>query len=311
MEAKSISQKQALTVALFAIVVNSFISTFLSMILRTGMDSSVVTFYRLMLVSLVMLPWAFSKKEYRENMRSISPGLWKLFGIYCLTKVGGFVLWAEGLRLGAPAFTMSTLSNMQPIFVVVFVYLIFKEKTSLRSLGGIFVCLLGVTIIGADNVYIGRVCGEYVADVLLTDGGKNGEIEGLAGTSGGIERDQGFREGIAKNPKLEITANNNADWLREKAITVAEEGRKKVATFTYTISFAWGSRFKNMNPSEYYDTDEGKNSYKGNAYLTDLGNFYEAMTGEEYNPDVEPAKAYKEMNFAIIINADTSGTAGA
>lgn len=77
--------------------------------------------------------------------------------------------------------------------------------------------------IGADNVYIGRVCGEYVADVLLPEGGKICEIEGLAGTSGGIERDQGFREGIAKNPKLEIIANNNADWLREKAITVAEE----------------------------------------------------------------------------------------
>lgn len=77
--------------------------------------------------------------------------------------------------------------------------------------------------IGADNVYIGRVCGEYVADTLLPDGGKICEIEGLAGTSGGIERDQGFREGIAKNPKLEIIAHNNADWLREKAITVAEE----------------------------------------------------------------------------------------
>ena len=77
--------------------------------------------------------------------------------------------------------------------------------------------------IGADNVYIGKVCGEYVADVLLPDGGKICEIEGLAGTSGGIERDQGFREGIAKNPNLEIIASNNADWLREKAITVAEE----------------------------------------------------------------------------------------
>ena len=77
--------------------------------------------------------------------------------------------------------------------------------------------------IGADNVYIGRVCGEYVADTLLPEGGKICEIEGLAGTSGGIERDQGFREGIAKNPKLEIIAHNNADWLREKAITVAEE----------------------------------------------------------------------------------------
>lgn len=110
-----------------------------------------------------------------------------------------------------------------------------------------------------------------------------------------------------------VTVNTNATGIvgepNGMAITVAEEGGKKVATFTYTISFAWGSHFKNMNPSEYYDTDEGKNSYKGNAYLTDLGNFYKAMTGEEYNPDVEPAKAYKEMNFAIIINADTSGAA--
>ena len=97
--------------------------------------------------------------------------------------------------------------------------------------GGIPVILLDRKIsndgytqfIGADNVYIGRVCGEYVADTLLPDGGKICEIEGLAGTSGGIERDQGFREGIAKNPNLEIIANNNADWLREKAITVAEE----------------------------------------------------------------------------------------
>ena len=31
------------------------------------------------------------------------------------------------------------------------------------------------------------------------------------------------REGIKKNDKIEIVAVNNADWLREKAITVAEE----------------------------------------------------------------------------------------
>lgn len=77
--------------------------------------------------------------------------------------------------------------------------------------------------IGADNVYIGKVCGEYVADVLLPDGGKVCEIKGLEGTSGGVDRDNGFREGIKKNPKVEIIAVNNADWLREKAITVAEE----------------------------------------------------------------------------------------
>ena len=77
--------------------------------------------------------------------------------------------------------------------------------------------------IGADNVDMGRIAGEYVADTLLPDGGKVCEIKGLEGTSGGIDRDNGFREGIKKNDKIEIIAVNNADWLREKAITVAEE----------------------------------------------------------------------------------------
>ena len=77
--------------------------------------------------------------------------------------------------------------------------------------------------IGADNVDMGRIAGEYVADTLLPDGGKVCEIKGLEGTSGGIDRDNGFREGLKKNDKIEIVAVNNADWLREKAITVAEE----------------------------------------------------------------------------------------
>lgn len=77
--------------------------------------------------------------------------------------------------------------------------------------------------IGADNVDMGRIAGEYIADTLLPDDGKVCEIKGLEGTSGGIDRDNGFREGIKKNDKIEIVAVNNADWLREKAITVAEE----------------------------------------------------------------------------------------
>lgn len=77
--------------------------------------------------------------------------------------------------------------------------------------------------IGADNVLIGKVCGEYIADVLLPDGGKVCEIKGLEGTSAGMERHEGFRAGIAKNANIEVIAMNNADWLREKAITIAEE----------------------------------------------------------------------------------------
>ena len=77
--------------------------------------------------------------------------------------------------------------------------------------------------IGADNVDMGRIAGEYVADTLLPDGGKVCEIKGLEGTSGGIDRDNGFREGIKKNDKIEIVAVNNAEKKKKKAITVAEE----------------------------------------------------------------------------------------
>lgn len=77
--------------------------------------------------------------------------------------------------------------------------------------------------IGANNFDMGVAAGEYVADTLLPDGGKVCIIKGLEGTSAGQDRDEGFRKGVAKNDKIEIIAANNADWLREKAITVAEE----------------------------------------------------------------------------------------
>lgn len=152
MAASTITPKQALGAAVLSVVINSFTSTFLALIVKTGMDSSVVTCYRLLFVSLVMLPWAFSKKSYRENMKTAPFRIWKLFIFYSFTKFGGFVLWAECLRMGAQAFTMTTLSNMQPIMIVVFLYLFYRETTSLRSLVGIFICLIGVTVIGIDNV---------------------------------------------------------------------------------------------------------------------------------------------------------------
>ena len=147
-----ISYKQALCFGVLAVVINSFTSTFLAMIVKTGMDSSVVTFYRMIGVAAAMIPWSLAKKSTRENIKEAAPKIWKPFVGYTFTKLGGFVLWAEGLRMGASAFSMTTLSNMQPIIIVVFLWLLYKERTSLRSLIGIIVCLVGVTVIGIDNV---------------------------------------------------------------------------------------------------------------------------------------------------------------
>jgi ribose transport system substrate-binding protein len=79
--------------------------------------------------------------------------------------------------------------------------------------------------IGADNVEIGKKAGQFVAKWCAAHGRKNGkvlEIRGLEGTSGTKERGDGFRKGLASDPNVKIIAQQNADWLREKAIPVSQ-----------------------------------------------------------------------------------------
>ncbi|MGH3875684.1 MAG: substrate-binding domain-containing protein [Actinophytocola sp.] len=77
------------------------------------------------------------------------------------------------------------------------------------------------TWIGADNVEIGRTAGEYVAEKLLPNGGKVGEIRGLAGATPAKERGDGFRAGI-EGSGIEIVATSDGDWLREKGQAQAD-----------------------------------------------------------------------------------------
>ncbi|MEH1102798.1 substrate-binding domain-containing protein [Micromonospora sp. CPCC 205561] len=76
--------------------------------------------------------------------------------------------------------------------------------------------------IGGDNVAIGRAAGEFYARTLLPAGGKVIEITGLPGSTPAAERAQGFREGIAGNPKIDVVASQPGDWLREKGQSVAD-----------------------------------------------------------------------------------------
>jgi ribose transport system substrate-binding protein len=80
--------------------------------------------------------------------------------------------------------------------------------------------------IGADNVLLGREAGKFVAQWCADQGLEPcnvGEIRGLEGTSGTLERGDGLREGMAENPNIKIVSELNADWLREKAIPVSQQ----------------------------------------------------------------------------------------
>lgn len=110
-----------------------------------------------------------------------------------------------------------------------------------------------------------------------------------------------------------VTVKTNAAGIvgedKGMTITVAEESGKKVATFTYTIFFAWGSHFNNMNPSLFYDSPDCPAQYEGDGYKTDLIKFYEKMAGVTYDKDHPEKDPFKTLNFAILVTADTSGAA--
>jgi ribose transport system substrate-binding protein len=79
--------------------------------------------------------------------------------------------------------------------------------------------------IGADNEEIGQRAGEYAANYCAEqnfDPCNIIEIRGLEGSTPAKERGDGFRAGIASNPSATIIAQQNADWLREKAIPVSQ-----------------------------------------------------------------------------------------
>ncbi|MDQ0394178.1 substrate-binding domain-containing protein [Labrys monachus] len=76
------------------------------------------------------------------------------------------------------------------------------------------------SFVGGDNREIAKEAGEYAAKTLLPDGGEVAILEGLPSSSPAIERLEGFKAGIAGNPKLKVVAVQPVDWMEDKAVTV-------------------------------------------------------------------------------------------
>jgi ribose transport system substrate-binding protein len=74
--------------------------------------------------------------------------------------------------------------------------------------------------VGGDNHAIAKAAGEWAATTLMPEGGEVAILEGLPSSSPAIERLEGFKEGIAKNPKLKLVATQPVDWMEDKAVTV-------------------------------------------------------------------------------------------
>lgn len=111
-----------------------------------------------------------------------------------------------------------------------------------------------------------------------------------------------------------VDFNTKGETETGKTLTVDSDNSK--ATFSYTISFAWGDHFKdtedtnnNLNPSEFYDSKTGTKNYGGDKYKEDLNKFFKALTGKEAGTEEEVKDGFATLNFVVVVTADTSGAA--
>lgn len=77
--------------------------------------------------------------------------------------------------------------------------------------------------VGRDNVKMGRLAGERVAEALGSAGGKVIEIPGDAGGAVSRDRGKGFRQGVESNPEIEIVKGPYGDYIRAKAVTAMQD----------------------------------------------------------------------------------------
>ncbi len=83
------------------------------------------------------------------------------------------------------------------------------------------------SFIGASNVEIGKMAGEYVARQLKGKG-KVVEIQGIAGATPTKDRHSGFQEALKAYPGIKvINQAQYADYLRSKAMPVMEDALQK------------------------------------------------------------------------------------
>ena len=78
------------------------------------------------------------------------------------------------------------------------------------------------SFIGGDNILIGKKAGELAAK-LLPNGGNVVELQGILSDQPQIDRDTGFKEGIATNPKIKIIAHREAKWIKANATTITQQ----------------------------------------------------------------------------------------
>jgi ribose transport system substrate-binding protein len=78
-----------------------------------------------------------------------------------------------------------------------------------------------VSHIASDNVYGGKIAGEYIVS-LLPDGGEIAEIQGQAGASAAKDRGEGFHQAVDTIANIKVVSSQIGNWDRTQALSIME-----------------------------------------------------------------------------------------
>ncbi len=78
-----------------------------------------------------------------------------------------------------------------------------------------------VSHIASDNVFGGKIAGEYIVS-LLPEGGEIAEIQGQAGASAAKDRGEGFHLAVDTIENIKVVSSQIGNWDRTQALSIME-----------------------------------------------------------------------------------------
>lgn len=123
----------------------SFSSPILKLLLDLGLPVLTITFYRISISSIALMFVLGGKSSYRAEIKSVTKRDFYLLVVAGILRAANMLLWVTALSF-SPVFLASALQRTNPIWVIIGSYLFLGKSTPLKSLLGVAICLLGVAI---------------------------------------------------------------------------------------------------------------------------------------------------------------------
>jgi drug/metabolite transporter (DMT)-like permease len=161
-------QKQTPLIALFISIMGV---SFAAVIIRTcTAQPLLISFYRLLFTTLLLLPILFIFPTFRQQIRNITTkelGIMTLIGIILALH---FTFWITSLQYTSVASSVILVTS-HPILVAPLSYIFLKEKISKTNVFGIIISLVGVFILVLGNYTISIGQNSLLGNILAFSGG--------------------------------------------------------------------------------------------------------------------------------------------